>query len=188
MRQSSLDAALIEECARIHNVTPRSVRTWRLKNDRRWRAWVQRRAADQSRFSEIDFDAGKEMLTPAQEEEQALRRYAALASLCDAAIARGDNTSLQPLLRSAEQAHRLLYAIRENRAAHETRIGELIPAQDVVDMFRRTIDPVKAALEAMPAVLAIQIDPQDPVRVQALIEVETQRILQAAADAGRAQR
>jgi hypothetical protein len=185
MRQSSLDAALIAECARAHSVSTRSVRTWRIKQDPRWRAWVQRRAADQARFTEIDFDAGSEKLTPAQEEDQALRRYAALASLCDAAIARNDNTSLQPLLRSAEQAHRLLYAIRENRASYEERTGQLIPVAEVTAVFQRSSEQVKVELEAMPGLLANQIDPTDPGRVQDIIEVEVQRILRAAAEAGR---
>jgi len=184
MRQSSLDAALIAECARAHSVSPRSVRTWRIKQDPRWRAWVQRRAADQARFTEIDFNVEGDKLTAAQEEDQALRRYAALASLCDAAIARGDNTSLQPLLRSAEQAHRLLYAIRENRASFEERTGQLIPAEEVRAMFHRTITPVKDALEAMPSILAVQIDPTDPSRVAQIIEQEVNRILRSAVGSG----
>ena len=183
MRQSSQDAALIAECAKAHNVTARSVRSWRLKNDPRWGAWVQRRAADQARFPDIDFESSATVLTPAQEEEQALRRYAALAGLCDAAIARNDNTSLQPLLRSAEQAHRLLYAIRENRAAYEERVRDLIPAAEVLALYRSSIEPVKVALEAMPRHLAAQIDTVDPSRVEDIISEEVNRILRAAAGA-----
>jgi len=184
MRQSSLDAALIVECAKAHSVSPRSVRTWRTKQDPRWRAWVQRRASDQSRFTEIDFDAGGDKLTPAQEEEQALRRYAALASLCDAAIARGDNTSLQPLLRSSGEAHKLLYAIRENRAAYEERMRDLVPASEVTELFRSRIEPVKAALEAMPKFLASQIDPVNPEMAEDIIRREVLRILRSAAGTG----
>jgi hypothetical protein len=145
---------------------------------------VQRRASDQSRFTEIDFDAGGDKLTPAQEEEQALRRYAALASLCDAAIARGDNTSLQPLLRSSGEAHKLLYAIRENRAAYEERMRDLVPASEVTELFRSRIEPVKAALEAMPKFLASQIDPVNPEMAEDIIRREVLRILRSAAGTG----
>jgi hypothetical protein len=180
MRQSSLDAALIVECAKAHSVSSRSVRTWRIKQDPRWRAWVQRRASDQGRFTEIDFEVAGDKLTPAQEEEQALRRYAALASLCDAAIARGDNTSLQPLLRSTGEAHKLLYAIRENRAAYEERMRDLVPASEVTELFRSRIEPVKAALQAMPKFLASQIDPVHPDPIEDMIRQEVVRILYAA--------
>jgi len=141
---------------------------------------VQRRASDQASFTEIDFDAAGDKLTPAQEEEQALRRYAALASLCDAAIARGDNTALQPLLRSTGEAHKLLYAIRENRASYEERMRDLVPASEVTELFRSRIEPVKAALQAMPKFLASQIDPVHPDPIEDMIRQEVVRILYAA--------
>ena len=143
---------------------------------------MQRRAADQSRFTEIDFEAKGDGLTPAQEEEQAARRYGALAALCDAAIARKDNTSLQPLLRSAGEAHRLLYAIRENKASYEERMQHLIPYASAVDLLRSRIEPVKAALEAMPKQLAYEIDPINPGRVEDILEAECKRILRTATE------
>ena len=183
MRQSRLESSLIEECARSHGVTPRAVRTWRLKDSPKWRAWVQRRAVDQTRFPSLDFDTTSDVLTPAQEEEQALRRYGALASLCDAAIARNDNTSLQPLLRSAGEAHKLLYAIRENRTAYEERRRHLIPIAEAQDSLRKTIETVKGQMEVLPSFVAHQIDPVDPRRVEEILEVEVNRILRSAAEA-----
>jgi hypothetical protein len=77
-----------------------------------------------------------------------------------------------------------LYAIRENRASYEERMRDLVSASEVTELFRSRIEPVKAALEAMPKVLADQIDPVNPELAEAIIRQEVMRILRSAAGSG----
>lgn len=183
MRTSRIDSALVEECARDHQVTPRSVRSWRLKDDRRWREWIQKRAADHPKLPSLDFvteAAGK--ITPEDEVAQALRRYLALTELCDSAIARGDQVSVVPLLRSAEQAHRTLQVVRENRIAFEEKAGRFIDRQLVMQYFQSKLGHLRDLVCNMPDILASRIDPEDFTRIYHIIEEEAHRILREVAD------
>ena len=183
MRTSRIDSALIDDCAHHYQVTPRSVRTWRIKDDRRWRDWLQKRAGEQTRLPSLDFvteAAGK--VTPEDEESQALRRYIALTELCDSAIARGDQVSIVPLLRSAEQAHRLLQVVRENRLSFEEKAKKLLPHDEVMDFVSLTFGNIKLLIETLPDHLAPRIDPTDAGRIAPIIRDEVFRILRAISD------
>lgn len=183
MRNSRIDAGLIEECARDHQVTPRSVRTWRLNEDRRWREWLQKRAGQQSRLPSLDFvteAAGK--ITPEDEEAQALRRYLALTELCDSAIARGDQVSVVPLLRSAEQAHRTLQVVRENRLAYGEKTGRLLDRDDAMQFFLSKLSHIRDLMILMPGIMAHRIDPLNAPRIEMILSEEINRILFEADD------
>ena len=183
MRTSRIDSALIEECAHHYQVTARSVRTWRMKDDRRWRDWLQKRVSEQSRLPSLDFVTEAAVkITPEDEESQALRRYVALTELCDSAIARGDQVSVVPLLRSAEQAHKLLQVVRENRIAFEEKTRSLLPREEVMSFLTQTHGAIKAMIENLPESLTGQIDPQDDGRIWGIVQEEAHRILQAVRD------
>ena len=183
MRISRIDSALIEECARHYQVTARSVRTWRQKDDRRWREWIQKRAGEQSRLPSLDFVTEAAVrITPEDEESQALRRYVALTELCDNAIARGDQVAVVPLLRSAEQAHKLLQVVRENRLSFEERTKSLLPREEVLAYMNRTFTLLRGHIEILPDKLAHFIDPLDPARVALILEEEAHQILRAIHD------
>jgi hypothetical protein len=180
MRTSRIDSALIEECSRHYQVTPRSVRTWRIKDDRRWRDWLQLRAGEQTRLPSLDFVTDTAVsITPEDEESQALRRYVALTELCDSAISRGDQVSVVPLLRSAEQAHKLLQVVRENRIAFEEKRKALLPRDQVLEFFHRHFSILRGHIEQLPQMLAHFIDPYDEARISSIIEDHARRILQA---------
>ncbi len=186
MRTSRIDSALIDECARHYQVTARSVRTWRIKDDRRWRDWLQKRAGEQTSLPSLDFVTEAAVkITPEDEESQALRRYVALTELCDSAIARGDQVSVVPLLRSAEQAHKLLQVVRENRIAFEEKSKKLLPHDDVMDFVSLTFGNIKLLIESLPDHLAPRIDPTDAGRIAPLIRDEVVRILTAISDGSR---
>jgi hypothetical protein len=57
---------------------------------------------------------------------------------------------------------------------------DLVPASEVTELFRSRIEPVKAALQAMPKFLASQIDPVHPDPIEDMIRQEVVRILYAA--------
>jgi hypothetical protein len=116
-------------------------------------------------------------ITPEDEESQALRRYLALTELCDAAISRGDQISVVPLLRSAEQAHRTLQVVRENRIAFEEKSGRLIDRQKTIQFFHESLGYLRDLLLMMPAGLAHRINPQDPVPIEIIIGEEVERML-----------
>jgi hypothetical protein len=186
MRTSRIDSALIDECARHYQVSARSVRTWRIKDDRRWRDWLQKRAGEQTRLPSLDFVTEAAVkITPEDEESQALRRYVALTELCDSAIARGDQVSVVPLLRSAEQAHKLLQVVRENRIAFEEKARKLLPHDDVMDFITLTFGNIRLLIETLPDHLAPRIDPTDAGRFAPIIRDEVVRILTAIADGSR---
>lgn len=116
-------------------------------------------------------------VTPEDEVAQALRRYLALTELCDCAIARGDQVSVVPLLRSAEQAHRTLQVVRENRLAFEEKSGRLLERQPAMQFFKDSLASLRDLLLMMPPMLAHRIDPLDHVRIEQIIEEEVKRIL-----------
>ena len=183
MRTSRIDSALVEECARHYQVTPRSVRSWRLKDDRRWRDWLQHRAGEQKNLPSLDFVTEAAVkITPEDEESQALRRYVALTELCDSAIARGDQISVVPLLRSAEQAHKLLQVVRENRIAFEEKRKSLLPRHEVMELFHRHFTLLRGHVELLPERLSHLIDPLDVPRIAAIIDEHSRRIIQAIHD------
>lgn len=164
-------------------MTARSVRTWRIKDDPRWREWLQRRAGEQKRLPSLDFMTEAAVkITPEDEESQALRRYLALTELCDSAISRGDQVSVVPLLRSAEQAHRTLQVVRENRLAIEEKNKTLLPRAQVMEFMTRHFTLFRGHIENLPDCLAHLIDPHDVARVAAIIEEHSRRIIRAIRD------
>ena len=109
MRISRIDSNLIEVCARDSQVTPRSVRTWRLRADPRWLTWLVKREGEASDSSTLErIEKTSVTLTPQDEVDQAARRYLLLTERCDSAVLRGDQSSVVPLLRSAGEAPWLL--------------------------------------------------------------------------------
>jgi hypothetical protein len=183
MRTSRIDAGLVEECARDYQVTPRSVRTWRLKDDRRWREWLQKRAGQQSALPSLDFvTEAPEKMTLEDEEAQALRRYAALSQMCDAALSRNDHVSLTPLLRSAEQAHRLLHAVRENIVELKLKTGLLVHVEEAQKQINLALGPWSQGLRVMPAAVSKRVNPDNPDLAFMVLQEECGRILRLADD------
>jgi hypothetical protein len=160
MRISRADSALVEECARVHEVSSRAVRDWRKKEDPRWAAFLHSRAK-QSTFQAAEISGPA--LTLEQEEEQAARRYSALAALADAAIARGDTAVLPGLLRSAEMAHALLHKVRENVRATRIAEGGLVKSEAAAELVRRSLGMLRMHLENLPiGLMPLRLRPDDP--------------------------
>jgi hypothetical protein len=85
-----------------------------------------------------------------EEEEQAARRYAALAAMADAAISRNDTATLPALLKSAELAHALFHKVRENVRATRIAEGNLVSRDAVRGTYLRIIGEMRDWLLALP--------------------------------------
>ena len=147
MRRNREEAALVVECARAHGVSARAVRDWRALDDSRWGAFLHNRAK-QSTFQAAELSGPAFSID--QEEESAARRYAALSSLADSAIQRGDLATLPALLRNSEQAHTTLHKVRQNVRQTREEEGRLIPREEALGVARSALRCMREAVLRLP--------------------------------------
>ena len=157
MRKSRHEAALIEECSKVHSVSVRAVRNWRNLDDPRWRDFLRSRAQD-STFSFARPESSAKPMTPEATEEAAAVRHARLSILCDQAEARGDMNSLPTLLKASIEAHKLWTLVSENNLKLATASGKLVEVSKVSEFILGNLAMAKQLMENLPDILASRID------------------------------
>ena len=180
MRKSRHEAALIEECAKVHSVSVRAVRNWRNQDDPRWREFLRSRAQD-SHFAFARPEATAKPMTPEETEQAAAVRHARLSVLCDQAEARGDMTSLPTLLKSAQESHKLWILVAENNLKLATASNKLVPVSDVSEFILGNMAMAKQLMENLPDVLSLRIE--SSVDVSGIVREEVVAILRELATA-----
>lgn len=183
MRISRVDASLIEACAKDHQVTPRSVRTWRLRSDPRWTIWLSKREGEEMPEDHLQkVEAMAATLTPEDEVAQAARRYLVLTERCDLAIARGDQAVVVPLLRSCGEAHRLLQTTREHLRENREADGRLVDREAAFALAHEVVTRLREEAENLPAALGFRIANHDRDGAMMLLDEWSQRFIRSAAD------
>lgn len=180
MRKSRHEAALIEECAKVHSVSVRAVRNWRNQDDPRWRDFLRSRAQD-SQFSFARPEANAKPMTPDETEQAAAVRHARLSVLCDQAEARGDMNSLPTLLKASIEAHKLWTLVSENNLKLATASGKLVEVSKVSEFILGNMAMAKQLMENLPDVLAARIE--SSVDVSGIVREEVVAILRELATA-----
>lgn len=176
MRNSRADSASIKNCAAHHGITERAVRTWRLKDDPRWKAWLARSARSATQLDAFAV-AGDIPTDPASEAEAARRRFVLLTKMVDEATARGEVAGLAVLIRSAQEAQRLLAACRTAESEWRERSRLLIPAADWLEFKERLLEPLFLLLKNMPSEACLAANPDRPdLAQQALSDWLTSRL------------
>lgn len=159
MRHSRSDSATIKSCAASHGVSERAVREWRRKDDPRWKTWLVRSAKS---ATQLDAFAQPEATDPASEAEAARRRFAALQKMVDDAVARGEVAGLPVLLRSAQEAQRLLAGCRAAEAEWLSQTRRQVPISQVLEMKERFLAPLFEVLKTLPLEIAEAANPERP--------------------------
>jgi hypothetical protein len=176
MRNSRADSASIKNCAAHHGITERAVRTWRLKDDPRWKAWLARSARSATQLDAFAV-AGDIPTDPASEAEAARRRFVLLTKMVDEATARGEVAGLAVLIRSAQEAQRLLAACRSAESEWRERSRLLIPASEWVRFREEILEPLFLVMKNMPSEACMAANPESPdVAQQALNDWLTNRL------------
>jgi hypothetical protein len=160
-RNSRCDAASIKSCAVNHGVSERAVRSWRLNDDPRWRAWLAKSARAGEQL-ECFSDAANIPSDPSTEAEAARVRFALLSRLVDQATTRGEVAGLPVLLKSAQECQRLLAGCRDAENAWLVQRRELIPRSDFMEIKTRYLEPLMTVLKAQPSEVAAECNPDDP--------------------------
>lgn len=159
MRHSRSESATIASCAASHGVTPRAVREWRRRDDPRWKAWLVRSAKT---AVQLDALADPETSDPSTEAEAARRRFAVLQKMLDEATARGEVAGLPILLRSAQEAQRLLSSCRTAEAEWELQQHRVVRIEEVADLKDRFLIPLLDLLKSLPDEIAEAANPERP--------------------------
>jgi hypothetical protein len=162
MRHSRSDSATIKNCATAHGVTERAVRSWRVRDDARWRAWLARSARASSEQLDAFASAGGQATTPASETEAARRRFLALTKMVDQSTARGEVAGLPVLLRSAQESQRLLQGCRAAQTEWELQKKMVVPVSEVRALKELFIQPIFETWRRMPMEAAPEANPSDP--------------------------
>lgn len=168
MRNSRSDSGSIKNCAAHHGITERAVRQWRLRDDPRWKAWLARSARSATQLDAFAV-AGDIPTDPASESEAARRRFVLLTKMVDEATARGEVAGLALLIRSAQEAQRLLAACRTAESEWKERSRILIPASEWREFKARILEPLWLVLKNMPAEACLAANPERPDLAQAAL-------------------
>lgn len=164
-RHSRYDAPLVKACAAEHGVSERAIRAWRRNADPRWSAFLHSRARDSALpgipTAGIE-EAANKLLNPAEEEQAAARRLAAVQALIDGALASKDSVTLPGLLRAGVEASKMLREARNSRQAWDLSSGRLVPRSEVEELRRRFIEPLGNVIRNMPAEVGPKANSFDP--------------------------
>lgn len=161
VRNSRLDASSIKSCAASHGVSERAVRSWRLNDDPRWRAWLARSARTAEQL-EVFAGVGEVKSDPSTEAEAARVRFGLMTNLVDRAVARGEVAGLPVLLKSAQECQRLLAGCREAEAEFLTRQRALIPRKEFREWVRRHLGALVDVVGMMPRDVCEAANPTSP--------------------------
>jgi hypothetical protein len=128
--------------------------------------------------------AGDIPTDPASEAEAARRRFVLLTRLVDEATARGEVAGLAVLIRSAQEAQRLLAACRSADLEWQERRRLLIPAAEWQGFKDGILEPLFLLLKNMPSEACVAANPESPdLARMALADWVTNRLRPHMADA-----
>jgi hypothetical protein len=162
------EAASIKNCAAANGVKERAVRAWRAKRDPRWLAWKVKevRSATQGELGGLPVNT-----SPEAEEAAAAGRFVALTNMVDSALGGGNQSGLPLLLKSAQEAQKLLQGCRAATLEHRKATGDLVSRADVMGAFLAWQTPIAAVLNSLPERLSSEFPPESSMQIAATAKV-----------------